>query len=142
MFLSFRGEDTRYNFTDHLYTHLLRSGIKVFRDDRLTRGEEIQHELLKAIENSRSSIIVFSKNYAESRWCLEELAKIMECRQEFGQIVLPVFYHVNPSDVRKQTGSFGKAFTNHEINWKNKVQIWRDALTEAGNISGWYVNEG
>ena len=142
MFLSFRGEDTRYNFTNHLYTHLLRSGIKIFRDDRLTRGEEIQHELLKAIENSRSSIIVFSKNYAESRWCLEELAKIMECRQEFGQIVLLVFYHVNPSDVRKQTDSFGKAFTNHEINWKNKVQIWRDALTEAGNISGWDIEDG
>ena len=66
----------------------------------------------------------------------------MECRQEFGQIVLPVFYHVNPSDVRKQTGSFGKAFTNHEINWKNKVQIWRDALTEAGNISGWDTEDG
>ena len=75
MFLSFRGEDTCYNFTDHLYTHLIQSGIKTFRDDRLNRGEEIQHELLKAIENSRTSIIVFSKNYAESRWCLEEACK-------------------------------------------------------------------
>ena len=70
VFLSFRGEDTRDNFTDHLYTHLVGRGIITFRDDRLTRGEAIEPELLKAIEKSRSSIVVFSKNYADSRWCL------------------------------------------------------------------------
>ena len=104
--------------------------------------EEIQPELLKSIEESRSSIVVFSKNYADSRWCLEDLAKIME---EYGQIVLPIFYHVDPSDVRKQTRSFGEAFItkyDYEENWKRKVERWREALTEATNISGWHVNEG
>ena len=142
VFLSFRGEDTRNNFTSHLYTDLVRKGIRTFRDDKLPRGEKIAPELLNAIEKSRSSIIVFSKTYADSRWCLDELAKIMECRQEYRQKVLPIFYHVDPSDVRKQTGRFGEAFTRHEENWKNKVQSWREALTEAGNISGWHVKEG
>ncbi|KAJ9697383.1 hypothetical protein PVL29_009276 [Vitis rotundifolia] len=142
VFLSFRGEDTRDNFTDHLYTDLVRKGIRTFRDDKLKRGEKIAPELLNAIEKSRSSIVVFSKTYADSRWCLDELAKIMECRREYRQIVLPIFYHVDPSDVRKQTGSFGEAFTRYEENWKNKVRSWREALTEAGNISGWHVNEG
>ena len=99
---------------------------------------------MKTIEESRISIAVFSKNYAHSKWCLDELAKIMECRKEKQQIVLPVFYHVDPSDVRKQTGSFGEAFSIHEKNVDaEKVQRWRDSLTDASNLSGHHVkNDG
>ncbi|RVW60087.1 TMV resistance protein N [Vitis vinifera] len=140
VFLSFRGEDTRNNFTDHLYTDLAQKGITTFKDDQLRRGENIAPELLKAIEESRYSIVVFSKTYADSKWCLDELAKIMECRQEYGQIVLPIFYHVDPSDVRKQTGSFEEAFTKYEENWKNKVQRRREAST--CNIFVWHIKEG
>ena len=78
VFLSFRGEDTRYKFTDHLYAALRNRSIRTFRDDKLKRGEEIAPELLKVIEESRLSIVVFSENYASSRWCLDELVKIME----------------------------------------------------------------
>ena len=134
--MSFRGEDTHHNFTDHLCSELIRRGITTFRGHRHSRGEEIQPELLKAIEKSRSSIVVFSKDYVDSRWCLDELAKIMECRQVYRQIVLPIFCHVGPSDVCKQTGSFGEAFNNHEKKLKNKAQSWREASNEAGNISG------
>ncbi|KAJ9676011.1 hypothetical protein PVL29_024811 [Vitis rotundifolia] len=138
VFLSFRGEDTRNNFTDHLFVNLDGMGIKTFRDDQLERGEEIKSELLKTIEESRISIVVFSKNYAHSKR-LDELAKIMECREEMEQIVFPVFYHVDPSDVRKQTGSFGEAFFIHERNIDaKKVQRWRDSLTEASNLSGFH----
>ncbi|KAJ9689286.1 hypothetical protein PVL29_014793 [Vitis rotundifolia] len=145
VFLSFRGEDTRYSFTDHLYTSLVRRGIRTFRDDKLKRGEEIGSELLKAIEESRFSVIIFSPKYAHSRWCLDELLKIMECRKEMGQTVLPVFHHVDPSHVRKQTGSFGEAFDNHKAETeekKEKVQRWRTALTEAANLAGEDVNDG
>lgn len=38
----------------------------------------------------------------------------MECMKERRQIVLPAFYHVDPSDVRKQTGSFRISFGNCE----------------------------
>ncbi|CAK9153727.1 unnamed protein product [Ilex paraguariensis] len=141
IFLSFRGEDTRKNFTDHLYTALVQTGIHIFRDDdELERGKEISLELLKAIRGSRISIIVFSKNYASSRWCLDELVEILECRKTIGQLVLPIFYDVDPSDVRKQTGSFAKAFARHAecfVAEIEKVERWRDALTEAGNLSGW-----
>nr|5KU7_A Chain A, TIR-NB-LRR type resistance protein RPV1 [Vitis rotundifolia]5KU7_B Chain B, TIR-NB-LRR type resistance protein RPV1 [Vitis rotundifolia] len=139
VFLSFRGEDTRYNFTDHLYSALGRRGIRTFRDDRLRRGEAIAPELLKAIEESRSSVIVFSENYAHSRWCLDELVKIMECQKDLGHAVFPIFYHVDPSHVRKQEGSFGEAFAGYEENWKDKIPRWRTALTEAANLSGWHL---
>ncbi|XP_022722640.1 TMV resistance protein N-like [Durio zibethinus] len=141
VFLSFRGEDTRKNFTDHLYAALVRDGVVTFRDDdELPRGKDISSELLKAIEESKLSIVVFSKNYASSRWCLDELVKIIECKNTTGQIVIPVFYDVDPSDVRKQIGSYEEAFAKHEERFKDKmerIKKWREALTEAGNLSGW-----
>ena len=135
VFLSFRGEDTRRGFVSHLYKALTQQGIQTFIDDNLTRGENISEELLKVIENSSVSIIVFSKNYASSSWCLDELDKIIECTKK----VLPVFYQVDPSEVRKQMGDFGKALTKLEkrIKDKTKVQRWRDALKKAADISGW-----
>ncbi|KAF3951540.1 hypothetical protein CMV_022824 [Castanea mollissima] len=145
VFLSFCGVDTRKNFTDHLYTALKQKGIVTFRDDeKLERGKYISTELLKAIEESKYAIIVLSRNYASSRWCLIELAKIVECMKDTGLIVLPVFYHVDPSHVRNQTETLAEAFAKHEkdpkINIKD-VQAWKDALKEVGNISGWHVND-
>nr|XP_023873789.1 TMV resistance protein N-like [Quercus suber] len=136
VFLSFRGEDTRINFTDHLYAALDQRGIRTFRDDeRLERGKPISTELLNAIEKSKFAIIVLSKNYASSSWCLDELVKIVETRLT----VLPIFYGVDPSNVRKQIGSFAEAFAKHEELIKNeeKLQSWRAALTQVANLSGW-----
>ncbi|KAM5569762.1 hypothetical protein ABKV19_016995 [Rosa sericea] len=144
VFLSFRGEDTRYNFTDHLYNALCREGIITFMDDQLRRGEEISTELLHAIEQSRISIIVFSENYASSKWCLEELVKILDCKKSNQQEVRPVFYKVDPSDIRNHRGSFGEALANHECKFKgnpDKVQEWKAALKEAANLSGWTLSE-
>uniref|UniRef100_A0A6N2KU15 TIR domain-containing protein n=1 Tax=Salix viminalis TaxID=40686 RepID=A0A6N2KU15_SALVM len=141
VFLSFRGEDTRKNFTGHLYTALIQAGIHTFRDDNeLPRGEEISPQLLRAIEGSRISLVVFSKNYASSTWCLDELVKIMECRQKTHQVVLPIFYDTDPSVVRKQTGSYKEAFDKHEEHFKGekeKVNRWREALSQAAHICGW-----
>ncbi|KAK2983047.1 hypothetical protein RJ640_001864 [Escallonia rubra] len=139
VFLSFRGEDTRKNFVDHLYEALVASNIRTFKDDEdLKRGSSISTELLKAIAGSRFAIVIFSQNYASSSWCLDELVKIIECKNLGGLTVLPVFYHVDPSDVRKQTGSFAKALEHHD---RIKVSNWRQALTEAANTSGWDVEK-
>jgi hypothetical protein len=117
VFLSFYGQDTRKGFTDHLYAGLTEKGLIVFRDDeKLERGKYISEELLKAIEESFCAVVVISENYAFSKWCLNELAKIVECREDRGLIVYPVFYHVDPSDVRNQRRSFAKAF----------AQTWRE----------------
>ncbi|XP_050254549.1 TMV resistance protein N-like isoform X1 [Quercus robur] len=143
VFLSFRGKDTRNNFTDHLYFALKQKGIFTFRDDEeLERGNSISPELSKAIEESRFAIVIFSRNYAFSTWCLDELAKVIGCVEETGMIVLPIFYNVDPSDIRKQIGTFAQAFAQHEERFEEnikKVQKWRDALREAGNLSGWHV---
>ncbi|KAL7612619.1 hypothetical protein Lser_V15G05186 [Lactuca serriola] len=122
VFLSFRGEDTRNSFVDHLYTALDQRGINVFKDDpALDKGKPISKELLKAIEESKFAVVVFSKNYADSSWCLDELVKIMECQDQMGQMVLPVFYHTDPSDVRGVKRDFDTAFQKHEGRFKGEM---------------------
>ncbi|XP_048431408.1 TMV resistance protein N-like isoform X1 [Pyrus x bretschneideri] len=145
VFLSFRGEDTRANFTDHLYKGLVDKGIHTFIDRQLPRGEEISPALLKTIEESKISLVIFSKSYASSRWCLDELVKILQCRESKKQIVLPVFYKVDPSHVRNQKSSFGDAFTDHKSKFKDKkekVLMWRRALREVANLSGYPFLKG
>ncbi|KAK2638929.1 hypothetical protein Ddye_026724 [Dipteronia dyeriana] len=131
------GEDTRLGFTSHLYEALRQKKIATFIDNQLIRGDEISPALLKAIEESSISVVIFLKDYASSKWCLCELERILECQDTNGQIVIPVFYHVDPSDVRKQAGSFEDAFVNHENVSQEEKQRWRAALTRASNLSGW-----
>ncbi|PRQ22400.1 putative toll-like receptor, P-loop containing nucleoside triphosphate hydrolase [Rosa chinensis] len=144
VFLSFRGEDTRKGFTDHLYTALDDKGITTFRDDpELHKGEDISPALFAAIKESRFALIVLSQNYASSTWCLEELVRILECMKA-REAVLPIFYDIDPSVVRKQTGIFGEAFANLEERFsddKEKVRRWRSALTEVASFSGWNSKE-
>ncbi|KAF5469608.1 hypothetical protein F2P56_013669 [Juglans regia] len=142
-FLSFRGEDTRDTFTAHLYHALIQKGIRTFiDDDEVKRGDEISLALLQAIEDSRISIIVLSKNYASSTWCLDELVKILKCKKSKQQTVLPAFYHVDPSDIRDQRGTFGEALAKHaeKLNGDSvKLQMWKDALREVANLSGYHL---
>ncbi|XP_057455153.1 disease resistance protein RPV1-like [Lotus japonicus] len=146
VFISFRGEDTRENFTSHLHSALRDKNIVAYIDDQLKRGDDVGPALEKAIKDSLVSVVVFSERYATSKWCLQELVIIMECRREEGQVVLPVFYKTNPTDVRKQTGSYQKPFEDYDRlaaasskrdDDQNKVGTWRAALYDAANISGW-----
>ncbi|GMP77415.1 hypothetical protein CsSME_00033695 [Camellia sinensis var. sinensis] len=141
VFLSFRGEDTRKNFTDHLYIALLQVGIHTFMDDdELPRRHDISSALLKSIEESRISVVVFLTNYASFRWCLDKLVKIIKCKKTLGQLVLPLFYDVDPSDIRHQTWCFGEAFGRHEkryVDEMEKVKVRKAALSEAANLLGW-----
>ncbi|PWA94291.1 disease resistance protein (TIR-NBS-LRR class) family [Artemisia annua] len=136
VFLSFRGEDTRYNFVSHLYKALEQQGIQTYKDDeKIEKGEMIDTQLIKSIEDSRFYIIVFSRNYASSSWCLNELVKIMECQKVSEQTAYPVFYDVEPMEIRKQSGAVEEAFRKHEN--KEASRKWRKALNEAGNLAGW-----
>ena len=78
VFLSFRGEDTRYGFTGNLYKVLQERGIHTFiDDDELQKGDQITSALQEAIEKSKIFIIVLSENYASSSFCLNELTHIL-----------------------------------------------------------------
>ncbi|KAG5071136.1 hypothetical protein JHK86_006347 [Glycine max] len=137
VFVSFRGEDIRHGFLGYLTEAFHQKQIHAFIDDKLEKGDEIWPSLVGAIQGSLISLTIFSENYSSSRWCLEELVKIIECREAYGQTVIPVFFHVNPTDVRHQKGSYEKALSEHEKKYNlTTVQNWRHALKKAADLSG------
>ncbi|KAL4588441.1 hypothetical protein LXL04_001331 [Taraxacum kok-saghyz] len=138
VFLSFRGEDTRHTFTDHLYTALIQAGIRTFRDDdAVERGKRLKPELDKAIHESAISLIVFSKNYASSKWCLNEVLASIEEHEtsSFKHEVIPVSYKVEPSDVRHQTESFKDVFDGYdnEIEAETNLEKKRELSKKVGD---------
>ncbi|XP_056174635.1 disease resistance protein L6-like [Syzygium oleosum] len=143
VFLSFRGPDTRTGFTDHLYTRLTDAGVCTYRDDEDLRiGEEIGPDLLGAIEQSKISVPIFSKGYDSSKWCLKELVQMVECRKRKEQVIMPIFYYVEPSEVRYQTGGYGEALLVHENKKRvdeETIRKWRAALNEVGGLKGWNI---
>ncbi|KAJ0524461.1 putative TIR domain, P-loop containing nucleoside triphosphate hydrolase [Helianthus annuus] len=135
VFLSFRGEDTRKTIVDHLYHALHNRGIITYKDDeKIEKGKRINDQLMRSIEDSRIYIIVFSKNYASSSWCLDELVQIMECHKTTGRTAYPVFFNVEPTEVRHQSGAVKEAFAKHEK--KDAAGKWRDAMKEAADLAG------
>ncbi|KAK9070240.1 hypothetical protein SSX86_010640 [Deinandra increscens subsp. villosa] len=135
VFLSFN-EDTRFSFTDHLFEALIGAGIRTFRADSTELGEELNLEIERAITVSRASIVVVSENYANSASCLDELVLIMERRKGFYHVVIPVFYHVDPSGFRKQENICALKVICEPPKWaEHKVEQWKVALMEVANLS-------
>ncbi|CAN1325946.1 Disease resistance protein L6 [Linum perenne] len=144
VFLSFRGPDVRTHFADFLYGFLDHSKIRTFFDDvELRKGKELAPALVKAIEESKIFIPILSPEYASSKWCLLELARMVECwKQGNGHIILPIFYMMNPKDVRHQEGSYKKAFQLHS--WKHDIETinkWKEALKKVGELKGWSIKK-
>lgn len=146
VFVSFTSEDTRVNFTSHLYKALISQMIKIFiQYESLQMGEDISPSLKEAIQQSNISLIILTDNYASSPRCLDELVQILQCRETSRQIVLPVFYNIDPSNVRKQAKSCEAAFFINEERFKNdkhKLQAWGAALTVAASLCGWNLKDG
>ncbi|XAR48932.1 hypothetical protein NMG60_11031923 [Bertholletia excelsa] len=144
-FLSFRGEDTHNIFVGHLYKGLDQAGVRTFRDkEKLQKGDLMSPQLFQAIEESSISIVILSENYADSSWCMNELGKIIDCQDKKNQKVHPVFYNVEPSNVRKQLGNFVKGFNSLSSKFQQepeKIKKWKLALEEICNASGFHLNK-
>ncbi|KFK33049.1 hypothetical protein AALP_AA6G323700 [Arabis alpina] len=137
VFSSFHGPDVRSGFLSHLHNHFATKGITTFNDQKMERGHTIGHELIQAIRESRVSIVVLSKNYASSSWCLDELVEILKCKEDQDQTVMTVFYKVDPSDIKKQRRDFGSVFENTCQGKTEKVkQRWSRALAYVATIAG------
>ncbi|KAI9111305.1 hypothetical protein K1719_017717 [Acacia pycnantha] len=113
VFISFRGLDTRFNFTRHLLDSLCEKGLCVFLNDEKT---------------------------TQTRVCLQELVQILEISQEGDQLVFPVFYDVDPSEVQHQRGSYAKALARVEERFihkklAEKIHRQEGSRMEAGPIS-------
>nr|AXU93668.1 RPP4/RPP5-like protein [Arabidopsis thaliana] len=137
VFPSFRGEDVRDSFLSHLLKELRGKAI-TFIDDKIERSRPIAPELLSAIKESTIAIVIFSKNYASSTWCLNELVEIHKCYTNLNQMVIPIFFHVDASEVKKQTGEFGKVFEETcKANLEDEKQSWKQALAAVAVMAGY-----
>ncbi|KAL0700653.1 hypothetical protein Bca4012_056775 [Brassica carinata] len=138
VFLSFRGPDTRKKFVSFLHKELEAKGILTFQDDKeLVRGRPISTELVEAIKGSRIAVVVISPTYAASTWCLKELVKIMELEEKGLLTVVPIFYEVDPCQLRRRTGEVAEQFEKHKTRYRiERVKLWIEALTRVTILSG------
>ncbi|XP_059451810.1 disease resistance protein RPV1-like [Corylus avellana] len=140
IYFSVQREDPHKFITDMVDKSLAVRGVPTFKDTkqlgRKQRGTDLGKDVKEAIRMSKISIVLFSKEYVSSSWCLEELVLMLECRKRWGMIVLPIFYDIDPSDIRKQRGYAAKVAGIQRVGsfWRRR---WVDALTQAANLSGW-----
>ncbi|KAK2367383.1 disease resistance protein RPV1 [Trifolium repens] len=143
VFLSFRGEETRYGFTGNLKKALDDNGVRTFMDDvELQKGDEITPSLLQAIDDSKIAIVVLSENYATSSFCLQELYKIVDSmKDKADRSILPVFYMVDPSDVRKLKRSYEDAMKKYDeasSSSNHDLDKWKMSLQQVADMSGFH----
>lgn len=137
VFLNFRGADTRHGIAYELYKAFMDAGISVFKDDTdLPIGEEFGSQLLSAITRCPIYITIISPTYASSKWCLHELAKMLECSNSRGHMILPFFYCVEPRDVRQLKGRFGDEFRSREQRLLMGAREGLQALTHVSKLKG------
>lgn len=141
VFLNFRGAELRQSFVAHLEMALIKSGVNVRNDGRMMiRGVE---NLFQQIEESTIALVIFSKSYTESRWCLDELVKIKELVEEGKLIAIPIFYEVSPSHVKELDGDFGLNLWNlgNRTSDFDRLKKWKEALDFISSKMGLVFNE-
>ncbi|XP_048136644.1 disease resistance protein RPV1-like [Rhodamnia argentea] len=123
---------------------MVAAGILVFRDDESLRvGERIGGELLRAIENSKIYIPIFSTNYASSHWCLRELAYMVECTSKLNgnKEILPIFFDVEPIDVKLKTDLYRQNLSQIRKKFRTEVKSWEKALIDVSKRKGWNLKK-
>ncbi|GLJ27489.1 hypothetical protein SUGI_0539290 [Cryptomeria japonica] len=149
VFLSFRGPDVRKTLVDHLYQSLSTAGVNVFLDsEKLEKGEDIGMNLEQAIQDSTIYIPIFSPDYATSAWCLKEVSLMWKFKFSSTDpiLMIPLFYNVEPSDVRYADWRvpYAEAFNKHRTKGrhsKGEIDGWTDALHQVSCLSGWSLEE-
>ncbi|XP_057834368.2 TMV resistance protein N-like [Cryptomeria japonica] len=106
--------------------------------EELEYGDFLPTAIEAAIRGANLHIAIFSERYAESPWCLEELSLMVKS----GVKIVPIFYYVEPSDLRyvaQGKGKYVAAFNKHEKKCRykpEKLQEWKRALSDVSFYIG------
>lgn len=143
IFINHRGSDVKHTLAAAIYHKLHRMGLHVFLDvEALEPGDSMPAEIQRAITSAALQIAIFSPNYAESAWCLAELSFMLKT----GAKIIPIFYHVEPSELRwidLGKGMYADAFSEHGKKGKyspEKLDEWKRALYNISFHSGYQIN--
>lgn len=150
VFINHRGLDVKKTLASHLYRRLLSCGLRVFLDQpELEQGDYLTPQIHDAIQSASVYVAIFSGGYADSTWCLNELVEMLETKK----VIIPVFYHVEPSELRwtrSKKGKYTEALDKleqktdedpqtHENKLRynsSQIENWRQALSNVAGISG------
>lgn len=136
MFINFRGEELRCSFVSHLVEAFKRHGINFFIDKDEQKGKDLKH-LFARIKQSRMALTIFSKRYAESSWCLDELARIKKRADQRKLRVVPIFFKVKAESVRYQEAEFGRNFWRlAKTSSGEQIKKWKEALESVSDKVG------
>ncbi|XP_057814294.2 disease resistance protein TAO1 isoform X2 [Cryptomeria japonica] len=143
VFINHCGRDVKHTLATTIYHKLHSIGLHVFLDlEALEAGDSIPAEIQHAIASATLQIAIFSPTYAQSPWCLAELSSMLKT----GATIIPIFYHIEPSDLRwieSGKGKYADAFSEHEKKGRytpEKLNVWRRALRDSSFISGYTIN--
>lgn len=150
VFVNHRGPDVKKGLASHIYHRLKDLGLAVFLDQEvLERGEGLNPQIEGAIRTASVHVAIFSPNYAHSRWCLDELVQMLESRST----IIPVFYKVEPADLRWTHGAdrvYARALGELEMKKTldgqpryepNTIEKWRNALSAVADIIGFELKD-
>ncbi len=135
VFLNHRGPDVKRGFAYNLYKALQKAGCRPFLDmESIEKGQPGQKKIYEALGCASVHVAIFSKDYAASDYCLDELCAMLESEK----LIIPVFYDVSPNDLRCKlhNGPYTKAF--RKIPWRKRASVkkWKEALSKAAQLSG------
>ncbi|CAN5971991.1 unnamed protein product, partial [Sphagnum jensenii] len=138
VFLNHRGPDVKMNFVAHLHEALLQARLHPFTDmESLVQGQPGQPSIYEALRGASVHVAVFSRGYADSTYCLDELCAMLESKK----LLIPVFYDVSPGDLKctneLQNGAYANAFREtHKNQPQAQVEKWKKALSDAAELNG------
>ncbi|KAI3439941.1 TIR domain-containing protein [Psidium guajava] len=124
VFISHRGAETKRSIAGLLHNFLSLLGLHPFLDSRSMKpGDKLFDEIDAAIYGCKVGVAVFSPRWGESRFCLHELALLVEAKKR----VIPIFCDVKPSQLQVVDDAKHSA---------SDLQRYRRALEEAKNTVG------
>ncbi|XP_059077647.1 TMV resistance protein N-like isoform X2 [Cryptomeria japonica] len=140
VFINHRGPDVKKTLASLIFHALDTHGLRVFLDEEeLQVGDSLTPAFRSAIRSAVVHIAIFSKAYAQSPWCLDELLWMLGSDYTSAKII-PIFYDIEPSELRHvENGAYATAFEEHRKKQRytdDQVESWINALKKVSTISG------
>jgi hypothetical protein len=141
VFLSHRGPDTKSSVVTELYAAFKQAGLRAFMDFKSIESGQPSWECIEdALRKSPIAVVIFSKNFAQSPWCLKELHLIMNSPDIK---MIPIFYKVKSSELQLPADfRLIEGFEELSKSSKSDIGLWRADLDAARQVMGHIYNGG